>query len=66
MTVEDLVKKGWTKPEHLVYVVEELRRSEDSYAVKKDLVTAWSHRAGLRLEPWMVAERKLAFAGGEV
>jgi len=62
MTVADLIKKGWTKPEHMVYVVEELRKSEESYEGKRDLATAWARRVNLTLEPWMVTKEKLVVA----
>ena len=56
MRVEDLVLKGWVKPEHLVYVVEKVRRSGMSYKDKKALVVAWARRAGYTLEPWQTME----------
>jgi len=62
ITVADLTKKGWTKPEHMVYVVEELRRSDESYEEKKDVAIAWARRANLVLEPWMVTKQKLVVA----
>jgi len=62
MQVEDMVRKGWTKPEHILYVVEEVRKSDEKYTVKRVLVEAWARRAGLTLEPWMVTESKLVVA----
>jgi len=64
MTVADLTKKGWTKPEHMLYVVEELRRSEDAYEAKRDLATAWARRVNLVLEEWMITKAKLVASRG--
>lgn len=64
MTIADLTKKGWTKPEHMIYVVEAIRLQGLSYSDAKDLVTAWARRVNLVLEPWMVTEAKLVAPKG--
>lgn len=60
MRIEDLIEKRWTKPEHLVYVIEKVRRSGMPYKERKALVEAWARRAGYTLEPWQTLEGMLS------
>ena len=60
MTVEDLVARRWTSPEHLVYVIEKVQVSGMEYPARKALVEAWARRAGAALAPWMLTEKMLA------
>ena len=64
MILEDLNKLMFTKPEHLVYVIEQVRVSHMEYKAKVALVEAWARRVRATVEPWMLTEDFLAPRGG--